>query len=168
MPQVFQNVGHLPARKLYWLVKLNRGGSDWRPQKIKSKELVGENVIPIGAEWPQGSKRLPDPQNWNVPHQDETGLCLYVWGRVTYKDGFRWRKRKTDFCHCYPWQMRTELSDGGVKVGTRNTPAITTTAIAQLKFRRLPQPRRRPGLSRNKPRALLSATTAGQALTYVY
>ena len=41
----FQNVGHLPARKLYWLVKLNRGGSDWRPPKIKSKELVGENVI---------------------------------------------------------------------------------------------------------------------------
>jgi hypothetical protein len=35
----FQNVGHLPARKLYWLVKLNRGGSDWRPPKIKSKEL---------------------------------------------------------------------------------------------------------------------------------
>jgi hypothetical protein len=24
----FQNVGHLPARKLHWLVKLNRGGSD--------------------------------------------------------------------------------------------------------------------------------------------
>jgi len=37
----FQNVGHLPARKLYWLVKLNRGGGDWRLPKIKSKELVG-------------------------------------------------------------------------------------------------------------------------------
>jgi hypothetical protein len=114
----FQNVGHLPARKLYWLVKLNRGGSDWRPPKIKSKELAGENVIPIGAEWPQGSKGPPDLQDWNVPHQHETGFYLYVWGRVTYKDGFRWRKRKTDFCHCYPWQMRTELSDRGVKVGT--------------------------------------------------
>ena len=76
----FQNVGHLPARKLYWLVKLNRGGSDWRPPKIKSKELVGENVIPIGAEWPQGSKGRLDPQDWDVPHQDEIGLYLYVWG----------------------------------------------------------------------------------------
>jgi hypothetical protein len=112
-----QNVGHLPARKLSWLVKLNRGGSDWRPPKIKSKELEGESVIPIGAEWPQGSKGLPDPQD-RSPYQDETGLYLYVWGRVTYKDGFRWRKRKTDFCHRYPWQMRTELSGGGVMVGT--------------------------------------------------
>jgi hypothetical protein len=111
-----QNVGHLPARKLYWLVKLNRGGSDWRPPKIKSRELEGESVIPIGAEWPQGSKGLPDHQD-RSPYQDETGLYLYVWGRVIYKDGFRWRKRKTDFCHCYPWQMRTELPGGGVKVG---------------------------------------------------
>ncbi len=106
----FQNVGHLPARKLYWLVKLNGGGSDWRPPKIKSKELEGEGVLPIGAEWPLGSKGLPQSQV-------EAGLYLYVWGRVTYKDGFRWRRRKTDFCHRYPWQMRTELSDGGVKVG---------------------------------------------------
>jgi hypothetical protein len=75
-----QNVGHLPARKLYWLVKLNRGGSDWRPPKIKSKELEGESVLPIGAEWPQGSKGLPDPQD-RSPYQDETGLYLYVWGR---------------------------------------------------------------------------------------
>ncbi len=50
----FQNVGHLPARKLRWLVKLNRGGSDWRPRKIKNKELARESVIPVGAEWPQG------------------------------------------------------------------------------------------------------------------
>ncbi len=48
----FQNVGHLPARKFYWLVKLNRGGSDWRPPKIKGKELEGDSVIPIGAENP--------------------------------------------------------------------------------------------------------------------
>jgi hypothetical protein len=112
----FQNVGHLPARKLYWLVKLSRGGSDWRPPKIKSKEFEGESVLPLGAEWPQESKGLPNPQDRGL-HQDETGLYLYVWGRVTYKDGFRWPKRKTDFCHCYLWQMRTELSDGGVKVG---------------------------------------------------
>jgi hypothetical protein len=107
-----QNVGHLPARRLYWLVKLNKGGDDWRPPKIKSKELKGESVIPVGAEWPQGSKGLPPTQG------DESGLYLYVWGRVTYKDGFRLRRRRTDFCHRYPWQMRTELSDGVIKIGT--------------------------------------------------
>ena len=116
MPQVFQNVGHLPARKLYWLVKLNRGGSDWRAQKIKSKELVGENVIPIGAEWPQGSDGIAHPQDGNGVYQDETGLYLFVWGRATYKDGFRWRKRYADFCHRYPWQMRETPTGGGVRI----------------------------------------------------
>ncbi len=90
----FQNVGHLPARKLHWLVKLDRGGNDWRPQKIKNKELARESVIPVGAEWPQGSNAIGDGDG---PNLDETGLYLYVWGRVTYKDGFRWRKRYADF-----------------------------------------------------------------------
>ena len=90
----FQNVGHLPARKFYWTVKLNRGGNDWRPRKIKNKQLARESVIPIGAEWPQGSDGIPHPQD-NGAYLEETGLYLYVWGRATYKDGFRWRKR---FC----------------------------------------------------------------------
>jgi hypothetical protein len=76
----FQNVGHLPARKLHWLVKLNRGGSDWRPPKIKNGELARESVIPIGAEWPQGSDGIAHPQDGNGVYQDETGLYLFVWG----------------------------------------------------------------------------------------
>jgi hypothetical protein len=111
----FQNVGHLPARKLHWLVKLNRGGSDWRPRKIKNKELARESVIPVGAEWPQGSDAMGDGDGLNL---DETGLYLYVWGRVTYKDGFRWRKRYADFCHRYPWEMRETPIDGGVRINT--------------------------------------------------
>lgn len=26
---------------------------------------------------------------------------LYVWGKIRYRDGFRWRKRWTKFCHRY-------------------------------------------------------------------
>jgi hypothetical protein len=111
----FQNVGHLPARKLHWLVKLNRGGGDWQPPKIKNKELLRESVIPVGAEWPQGSNAMG---NEDGPNLDETGLYLYVWGRVTYKDGFRWRKRYADFCHSYPWQMRKTPISGGVRINT--------------------------------------------------
>ncbi len=114
----FENVGHLPAQKFRWLVKLKSGGSDWRPPKIKSKELAGESVIPIGAEWPKESDNVPHPQDDNGLYVDEKGLYLYVWGRVTYKDGFRWRKRHTDFCHGYPWQMRETPTGGGVTIST--------------------------------------------------
>jgi hypothetical protein len=110
----FQNVGHLPARKLHWLVELDRGGGDWQPPKIKNKELARESVIPVGAEWPLASNAMGDGDGLNL---DETGLYLYVWGRVTYKDGFSWRKRYADFCHRYPWQMR-ETPIGGVRINT--------------------------------------------------
>jgi hypothetical protein len=72
----FQNVGHLPARKFYWLVKLNRGGSDWRPAKIKSKELEGDSVIPIGAEWPQGSKAGNSIGASGIDQRDHRCRCL--------------------------------------------------------------------------------------------
>jgi len=101
----FKNVGHLPAQKLRWLVRLNNGGPNWRPPKIKNKDLIGYTVIPIGAEWPIGSNGIPHPA-------DAGGVFLYVWGRATYADGFRWRKRRVDFCHRYPWKKR-ETSTGG-------------------------------------------------------
>ncbi|MGA8962583.1 MAG: hypothetical protein WB475_20485, partial [Pseudolabrys sp.] len=44
------------------------------------------------------------------------GLFLYLWGRAEYKDGFRWRKRRTDFCHRYPWEMRETPTGGGVAI----------------------------------------------------
>jgi len=105
---IFKNVGHLPAQKLYWLVRLNSGDSGWSPPKIKI--LQGESVIPIGSSWPVGSSPLVQPQ------EDPKGLFLYVWGRAEYKDGFRWRKRRTDFCHRYPWEMRGTPTGGGVSI----------------------------------------------------
>ena len=103
----FKNVGHLPAQKLSWLVRLNSGGPNWRPPKIKNKDLTGESVIPIGAEWPRRSNGIRQPA-------DAGGVFLYVWGRATYADGFRWRKRRVDFCHRYPWKKRETPTEGGV------------------------------------------------------
>jgi hypothetical protein len=105
----FKNVGHLPAQKLRWLVRLDSGGLNWRPPKIKNKDLAGESVIPIGAEWPRGSNGIPSPG-------DAGGVYLYLWGRATYADGFRWRKRRVDFCHRYPWKMRETPPGGGVGI----------------------------------------------------
>jgi hypothetical protein len=98
----------LPAQEFYWLVRLDSGGSGWSPPKIKI--LQGESVIPIGSSWPVGSSALGQPQ------EDPKGLFLYVWGRAEYKDGFRWRKRRTDFCHRYPWEMREPPTGGGVAI----------------------------------------------------
>jgi hypothetical protein len=105
----FKNVGHLPAQKLRWLVRLDSGGLRWRPPKIKNKDLMGESVIPRGAEWPRVSNAIHDPG-------DAGGVYLYVWGRATYADGFRWRKRRVDFCHRYPWKMRETATGGGVGI----------------------------------------------------
>jgi hypothetical protein len=108
----FKNVGHLPAHKFCWVVNLGAGGKDWKPPKIKNRDLDGESVIPIGAEWPKGSAPLAHPQ------EEQRGLYLYVWGRVTYKDGYKWRKRYTDFCHRYPWEKRETPASGGVAIST--------------------------------------------------
>jgi len=105
----FKNVGHLPAQKLRWLVRLNSGGPNWQPPQIKNKDLIGESVIPIGAEWPRASNGIPHPA-------DAGGVFLYVWGRATYADGFRWRKRRVDFCHRYPWKKRETPTGGGVSI----------------------------------------------------
>jgi hypothetical protein len=51
-----KNIGHLPVQKLRWLVRLDSGGSNWRPPKIRNRDLAGESVIPPGAEWPRGSE----------------------------------------------------------------------------------------------------------------
>jgi len=37
---------------------------------------------------------------------------LYVWGRMTYVDGFK-RPRYLNFCHRYPWDKRETPSGGG-------------------------------------------------------
>ena len=50
---IFKNVGHLPAQKLFWLVRLDSGDRGWSPPKIKI--LKGESVIPIGSSSLVGS-----------------------------------------------------------------------------------------------------------------
>ena len=55
-----------------------------------------------------------------VPQEPPQGLFLYVWGRATYRDGFRWRKRYANFCHRYPWEMRETPTGGGVRISTEH------------------------------------------------
>jgi hypothetical protein len=109
---IFKNAGHMPAQKFCWRVHLDGSGSGWKPPKIKIME--GVSVIPVGSEWPMRT----DP--FDHPQEEQRGLFLYVWGRATYNDGFSWRKRRTDFCHRYPWEMRETPTGGGVSISAEH------------------------------------------------
>ena len=92
------NAGNLPATKVKWFIKhtfcLN---GNWKIDKIDSR-LVEEpgNVIAPHSKMRQGGDSIAVGSQALRVHE---GLYLYIWGMVTYKDGFRWRKRTTTFCH---------------------------------------------------------------------
>jgi hypothetical protein len=106
----FKNVGHLPASKFSWFVKLSSGNEQFTPPRIKNKMLDGVGVLPIGAQWRMGSDGNP------IPQEESNPKYLYVWGKVTYKDGFRWRKRYMTFCHRYPMAKSYTPSGGGFSI----------------------------------------------------
>ena len=104
---IFRNAGHLPAGKFSWFVKISSGNERFTPPKIKNRLLEGVGVLPAGAKWPMGSDENPFPQEESNPRY------LYVWGKASYKDGFRWRKRYVTFCHRYPMAKSYTPSGGG-------------------------------------------------------
>jgi hypothetical protein len=55
----FKNVGHLPARKFCWVVKLDGGSIDWKPPKIKNRETHGESVIPLAQSGRYAVVQIP-------------------------------------------------------------------------------------------------------------
>ena len=104
---IFRNAGHLPAGKFSWFVKISSGNERFTPPRIKNRLLEGVGLIPAGAKWPMSSDENPFPQEESNPQY------LYVWGKVSYKDGFRWRKRYVTFCHRYPMAKSYTPSGGG-------------------------------------------------------
>ena len=93
------NAGNLPATEVKWFIKHDFSWKgDWRIDGIDARLVEGSgNVLAPHAKMRQGGDSIavgPDA----LRHQE--GLYLYIWGAVTYRDGFR-RKRKTTFCHRY-------------------------------------------------------------------
>jgi len=93
------NGGNLPATRTKWFIdhSLETHG-DWDVGKIDVRlARTGGNAVSPKTTMRQGGPAItigPD----DVRHQD--GLFLYVWGAVTYRDGFR-KRRFTRFCHRY-------------------------------------------------------------------
>lgn len=97
-----KNVGHLIAKEVTYSITM-----DWNdtseltdfppPEFAKSKTVIfPEAAFVLGTE-------AIDATRTGGP--DRPKGFLYVWGTVSYKDGFFrwkfWRKRETKFCHYY-------------------------------------------------------------------
>jgi hypothetical protein len=96
----FRNAGHLPARNVSWWVDIGEPEDVENPPVPTPKPLKG--VLPAGTEIRTASGHF---------FSNKTGNWLYVWGIVTYEDGFG-VSRFTKFCHRYrskSW-VRSELA----------------------------------------------------------
>jgi hypothetical protein len=109
-----RNAGRLPARQLSWFINIKH--SDNGDEEVFPLENGKGNIIVTpGAEAIRGSDTQVTLQDLiSASGMDAAGgarnrekpLYLYVWGAVYYKDGIRWRRRSTKFCHRYNWIVR--------------------------------------------------------------
>ncbi|MFA6265162.1 MAG: hypothetical protein WC670_05535 [Pseudolabrys sp.] len=92
-----RNVGHLPARKVSISARIgwfeNRTEDAFDDGQVPEQSLV----LPAGAEIPRGTGALPRGRGVLSSGKG----FIYVWGRVTYEDGFD-TNRWVMFCHRYP------------------------------------------------------------------
>jgi hypothetical protein len=119
-----RNAGRLPARKLSWFINIKR--SDKGNEKAFPLENAnGKIIVTPGTEAIRGSDTHITLQDLiSASGMDVAGgvrnreklLYLYVWGAVYYKDGIRWRKRYTKFCHRYNWIVREKGGAGKYEI----------------------------------------------------
>jgi len=106
---VIKNAGRLPAQNIKWFASAREDDDDEWVKDFPIGDLYGENIIlAAGAEMTHGSGQIPFPSK----------KCIYVWGMVTYTDGFG-RSRWTRFCHRYP---RAVMRKGGRQSDYRIKP----------------------------------------------
>jgi hypothetical protein len=103
---VFKNVGKLPATNFVSVVKkIEVKNNQWVTPDLTDNDLPSgvTGVVPIGAEAPQGSGgiTLQEVDDAQVVDDKYLDKYLYVWGRVSFMDGFT-NKRYVNFCHRYP------------------------------------------------------------------
>jgi hypothetical protein len=114
---LLENVGHLPASNLSWVIEPVEVTSDrdWRPPAAGSA-LRGLSVLPLGGRMTLGSARISQRR---IDECVGDGKFLYVWGRASYRDGFA-RKREAKFCHRYNWEAREIPVGGGSRIGAEH------------------------------------------------
>jgi hypothetical protein len=95
---VCRNRGHLPARKLSWHVRTDTGqqGAENFGQQGAENFPIGEMSEPRGVVTP-GTEMIRQSGTFFTEKLEN---ALFVWGMVTYDDGFG-NRRYTKFCHRY-------------------------------------------------------------------
>lgn len=97
----FFNAGNLPAQNVRWIILREFDTNGLRETFELTKKFSGNNIIPPRAEMRKGGIAISHIEFDEFQKGGSFNECwLYVWGRVTYKDGFG-KARFTDFCHRY-------------------------------------------------------------------
>ncbi len=93
------NTGNLPATKTKCFIKAELlDKRDWKIMIGGHGLLTGNYLVPPHAKMRQGSEnRIPIGPEFL---RRQENLFLYVWGAVTYDDGFG-KRRTITFCHRY-------------------------------------------------------------------
>jgi hypothetical protein len=106
---VLVNKGRIPARKVSLFIRMKWDADGDLDSFGKATMPSTTNILPIGAEMPSGTNPLSDAERANF--ENKKGF-LYIWGRVTYEDGFK-QTRWLDFCHRYNCASPRN-SEGGI------------------------------------------------------
>jgi hypothetical protein len=97
----FYNGGNLPARKLRWFIDRKFSTDAHLDDFPIGGNFSGSNIVPAQAEVRRGAKAIGAAELDAFKKGGGTkDRWLYVWGRVSYDDGFG-RDRYTDFCFRY-------------------------------------------------------------------
>jgi hypothetical protein len=96
----YRNVGHLPAREFQSsFVHMKWTPDDnWGENALNTKDVLEyKSVLPV-----QGKVTAGANNNVHAEHLAKKGGYIWVWGILTYTDGFSPLQRYTKFCHRYP------------------------------------------------------------------
>ena len=107
----FKNAGRLPARDVRWEIHIERFcyDEDWNGFTWSADKRKGP-VIPPGTTVRRASK------TFHVDTRYSSDRFMYVWGEVTYTDGFGC-ERSTKFCHRYnSAAIRSHPTKGGMHI----------------------------------------------------
>jgi len=114
-----ENVGLLPAREVRWQIRIAFDTDDQRPATgldLRPVRLEGNHLIVPGATMGQMSDIFSFPE---AMIEELKSYVLYVYGVVTYHDGFQ-PDRSTHFCHRYECRyLEPERGSGTMGIPAR-------------------------------------------------
>jgi hypothetical protein len=95
------NAGNLPASKLSWVIRRGFSRDPFKKDFPITVPEVGDIIIAPKVKVPKGADAVSKADLDEMTDRAEPDTAwLYVWGRVSYNDGFR-GGRWTQFCHRY-------------------------------------------------------------------